>query len=235
MIPLRDENPRIKFPLITILLIISNVLVFVIFMLRPETRNQFILNYALFPSQVHNLGIGIEESIGYNFLPHFFTYMFMHASWMHLIGNCWFLWIFGDNVEGVMGSIGFLIFYFICGILSALVHIVTTFSPNIPIIGASGAVAGVMGAYLILFPKAKIYTFVPFLFIWVIPIPAFIFLIMWFGMQLLNGLTNLITPGKGISNIAFWAHIGGFVIGIVGGILYKKRMIKLYRNRYYRT
>ena len=234
MIPLKDENPRIKFPIITILLIISNILVFVFFMLRPESKNQFILNYALFPSEIRNLGVGVENTIGYNLFLDFFTYMFMHASWMHLIGNCWFLWIFGDNVEGVMGRVQFLIFYLICGILSAIVHIITTFTPNIPIIGASGAVAGVMGAYLIFFPKARIYTFVPFLFIWVIPLPAFIFLIMWFGIQLLNALTNLIGPGKGVANIAFWAHVGGFVIGTIGGILYKKRMIKLYKNRYYR-
>ena len=232
MIPLKDNNPRIKFPFVTLLIITCNVIIFILFYFEPKSAQEQILNqYALFPSQVKSLFFSSNFNINSNVWPDFITYMFMHGSWLHLIGNCWFLWIFGDNVEGVMGHIGYLIFYLIFGIFACFIHVAITTTPNIPIIGASGAIAGVMGAYLILFPKANILTFVPFFFIWLLPIPAFIFLILWFAGQFLSGITDLANAGKAANNIAFWAHIGGFVIGIVGGILFREKKDRLYRYR----
>lgn len=229
MIPLKDNNPRIKFPFITLLIITCNVIAFIFFVSKPEAIQMQIINqYALFPSHVKTLLF--TNNLNYNILSNFITYMFMHGSWLHLIGNCWFLWIFGDNVEGVMGHISYLFFYLIFGIFACFVHIAITSTPNVPIIGASGAIAGVMGAYLILFPKANILTFVPLFFIWLLPIPAFIFLILWFAGQFLSGLSDLANTGKAASHIAFWAHIGGFLIGIIGGIIYRNKKERLYRS-----
>ncbi len=231
MIPIKDDNPRIKFPIITILLIISNFIVFILFISKPESGQlQFINQYALFPFQVKNFISSSEVKLSGNFWLDFITAMFMHGSWYHLIGNCWFLWIFGDNVEGVMGHISYLIFYLIFGIFASLVHVFITSTPNIPIIGASGAIAGVMGAYLILFPRARILTLVPFIFVWFIHIPAFILLILWFVGQFLSGLTDLDNV-KNTAGIAFWAHIGGFIIGVVGGIIFREKKGRLYRRR----
>ena len=232
MIPIKDLNPRVKFPFITILLILSNVFIYVFFLLKKGTADQVIANYALYPVQFRNLLISMRLPDNYNFLMDLVTYMFLHGSWMHLIGNCWFLWIFGDNVEGVMGHFRYLIFYLISGVFACFVHIAITSTPEMPIIGASGAIAGVMGAYLILFPRSKILTFVPLIFIWFIPIPAFIFLILWFVGQLLSGVTTLFSS-EGMSNIAFWAHIGGFLVGIIGGINNRKRKEIVYRKKYY--
>lgn len=232
MIPIKDLNPRVKFPFITILLIASNIFIYVFFLLKKGTGDQVIAAYALYPVQFRELLVLLKLPANYNFLTDLVTYMFLHGSWMHLIGNCWFLWIFGDNIEGVMGHFRYLIFYIISGIFACFVHIAITSTPNVPIIGASGAIAGVMGAYLILFPRGKILTFVPFLFIWVLPIPAFIFLVLWFAGQLLSGVTTLYAP-EGMSNIAFWAHIGGFLVGIIGGINNRRRKEQVYRKKYY--
>ncbi len=229
MIPLKDTNPGVSFPIITLILICINVSVFVFLMIPAQNINQFILSYALYPSNIRKIYSTGFSALTLHDLIRFITHMFMHGSWMHLIGNCWFLWIFGNNVEGVMGKIRYLFFYLLFGISASLVHVYVTNSPNIPTIGASGAIAGVMGAYLILFPKARILTFVPLLFIWIIKIPAFIFLIIWFGFQLLNGLTDLVNMGKDLNNVAFWAHIGGFVTGFVIGIFFRGRMKELYR------
>ncbi len=234
MIPLKDNNPRIKFPIITLLLIAVNVIIFILFFFETDAAQKQIINqYALFPSQVKTFLSSSINNYNNAFWSDFITYMFMHGSWMHLIGNCWFLWIFGDNVEGVMGHIKYLIFYLIFGIFACFVHIAITGTPNIPIIGASGAVAGVMGAYLILFPKAKILTFVPLFLLWLIPLPAFVLLLFWFIGQFISGLSDLANTGKSTSNIAFWAHIGGFVIGMVGGIIFKGKKERLYGNKYY--
>lgn len=227
MIPIRDVNPNNKFPLFTLLLIAANIFIFFYFIFFSEARDLFIKNFALFPYQAKEFFFTGKND--YNFFSDFITNIFMHGSIMHLVGNCWFLWIFGDNVEARMGSIKYLIFYLICGILASAAHIFTTSTPQVPVIGASGAIAGVMGAYLVFYPNAKIYTFVPILFFWFIPIPAFIFLIIWFVLQLLNGIFEIVKAGSGVSNIAFWAHIGGFAAGIFIGGFFKKKQ----RYRYY--
>lgn len=233
MLPLRDQNPRIRFPLLTLCLIAINIFIYVWYIWLNDSSEIFIKNYALHPDTIKNMIIGKTTIFNLKLYLPVITSMFLHGSWLHLLGNCWMLWIFGDNVEGVLGKLSFLIFYFLSGIVASLAHVITTHTPEIPIIGASGAVAGVMGAYLVLFPRAKIYTFVPLIFIWVIPIRAFIFLLIWFSGQLLNGWIDLFTPQYQASNIAFWAHIGGFVIGVVGGILFKGRMLELYKKKVY--
>lgn len=194
-------------------------------MLFSNNQVSFINSFALVPANVKDL-LYSKKSFDFTYFIRFITSMFMHGSIMHLIGNCWFLWIFGDNVESRMGHIKYLVFYLLAGLAAAFVHIFTTSSPNIPVIGASGAIAGVMGAYLIFYPNARIYTFVPIIFVWVIPMPAIIFLLLWFIMQLLNGIFEIIKAGNNVSNIAFWAHIGGFVFGAIFALFNK-------RNKYY--
>lgn len=232
MIPIKDNNPRVKIPIITVLLIITNFIVFILFVLEAQSKQMQLINqYALFPVQVKSFIFGSGINLNNNFWMDFITCMFMHGSWMHLIFNCWFLWIFGDNVEGVLGHIGYLLFYLIFGIFASLVHIIITNTPNIPIIGASGAIAGVMGAYLILFPRAKVLTLTPFIFVWLIHIPAFILLIIWFIGQFLSGMSALDIKGNAGGGIAFWAHIGGFVIGVVCGILFRDKKERIYRRK----
>lgn len=135
------------------------------------------------------------------------TYMFLHAGWLHVIMNMWMLWIFADNIEDVTGHIGFALFYLLCGVLAGLIHLVFNAGGYVPIIGASGGVAGVMGAYFVLFPHGRVTTLV---FIFVYQLPAMIFLGIWFGVQILSGIG---TP-SGSSGVAWWAHVGGFVVGM---------------------
>jgi membrane associated rhomboid family serine protease len=145
--------------------------------------------------------------------------MFLHGGWLHLIGNMWFLWIFGNNVEDSMGHIRFLLFYLICGAVAALAHVLSAPGSGIPTVGASGAISGVMGAYLLLYPRVRIYTlFIIIFFIRVIPVPAFVILLYWFAIQVLSGMSSMAGAG-----VAFWAHIGGFVAGVV--------LVKLFENR----
>lgn len=222
MIPLRDANPTRRFPFFTLLLIAANIFIFFKFMLFSDNQVAFINSFALVPKDIKKIFF-LKKEFNFNYLIRFITSIFMHGSLLHLISNCWFLWIFGDNVESKIGHFKYLIFYLFCGIIASLVHIFTTFSPHIPVIGASGAIAGVMGAYLVYYPNARIYTFVPIIFIWIVPIPAIVFLIMWFIGQLLNGMFEIIKAGENVSNIAFWAHIGGFVTGVVFAPLFKKK------------
>jgi membrane associated rhomboid family serine protease len=144
--------------------------------------------------------------------------MFMHGGWMHLIWNMWFLWIFGDNVEDRLGHWRFLVFYLLCGVLAALAHLILHPTAKIPLVGASGAISGVLGAYLVSFPTAMIYTLV---FIFFMEIPAFLFLVLWFAFQFLSGASEL--SGAEGAGVAYWAHIGGFVAGIFLVRVFRKR------------
>jgi membrane associated rhomboid family serine protease len=152
---------------------------------------------------------------------HLFTSMFLHGSWMHLIGNMWFLWLFGNNVEDSMGRARFALFYLICGLTAALVQVVTSPSSPIPMVGASGAISGVMGAYLILFPRVRVFAMVPPFFM-SMALPAWTMLLYWLAIQFLGGLAAF---GGETGGVAFWAHVGGFVAGVV--------LVKLFaRNDY---
>lgn len=216
MIPLRDTIPSRTFPIITISLIIVNILIFFCEVSMGPNLEKLVFTYGLIPRK-------------YFLVPYlsrytpFFTAMFLHGGWMHVLSNMWYLWIFGDNVEGAMGHRRFLLFYMLCGIAAGLTHIYTHPSSSLPTIGASGAVSGVMGGYFILFPYARITTLVfVFFFISIVQIPAIFFLFFWFMIQFFNGAFSIVSP-HAFSGVAWWAHIGGFIWGIILVLMFKKR------------
>ncbi|MFP7570042.1 rhomboid family intramembrane serine protease [Marivita sp. S2033] len=205
MFPIRDHNPSEGTPYVTFALIAANVVAFLSFIpLMQDDRAlmSFYFDWALIPALV-------SEGRGW---AGFFTSMFLHGGWMHLLGNMLFLYIFGDNLEDKMGHVGFLVFYLVAGIGAGVVHYISAPGSPVPTVGASGAIAGVMGGYLLLFPKAKVDILIIIVFIFrIIPIPAWIMLAVWFGMQVFGGFGTPADEG----GIAYWAHIGGFGIGIV--------------------
>lgn len=210
MIPLKDLNPRRNFPVITLLLIIANVLVFIYQSRLPLADVQpFVKTWALIPSHIKLALEGHRYSPLQAFLP-LFTSMFLHANLWHLLGNMWFFWIFGDNVEDQFGHLGYLVFYFICGLGSGLTQVVFSWGSSVPSLGASGAIAGVLGAYMVFFPRAQILTL--FIF-FLIRIPAVIFIGIWFLMNLFSGVTSIGAINSG--GVAWWAHVGGFLVGVV--------------------
>lgn len=204
MFPLRDENPSHGTPFVTVLLILANVGVFFYETALGNSVEHFISNFALIPARLHP-GSYSEGAVPP--LLTFVTSMFLHGGWGHLLGNMWFLWLFGDNLEEFLGHAGFLLFYLVTGIVAGAVHVVLNLSSEIPTLGASGAVSGVLGGYLVLFPRIRIRTLI-FLgfFINVVRVPAIFFLGIWFVMQLMGGL-------GGDAGVAFGAHVGGFVAG----------------------
>src|SRR5437867_8155041 len=216
MIPFRDNIPSRSFPLITVSLITVNVFVFFYELsLGSRSFERFIMHYGVVPTTVLAWP---QSHIPFTAvaLP-FFTSMFLHGGWLHLIGNMWYLWIFGDNVEDRLGHFNFLIFYLLCGLGAGIVHTILNAGSTIPSLGASGAIAGVLGAYLVSYPFARVLTLVPiFFFIQIIEIPALIVLGFWFVMQFLYGAASLTSPTAATAGgVAWWAHVGGFVIGIL--------------------
>ncbi|TFG48445.1 MAG: rhomboid family intramembrane serine protease [Anaerolineales bacterium] len=214
MIPIRDDNPTHSVPIVTYLLILLNILVFVFQTLLGANNELFVYQFALIPADVTSI-----LSLGSLF--HIFTSMFMHAGLVHIGGNMLYLWIFGDNVEDRLGSGKYLIFYIIGGVVASIAHILTNPNSTIPTVGASGAIAAVLGAYLVLYPSQKVLTLIPLGF-WMrmTLLPASLVLGVWFLFQFLQGLLSL--GGPDVGGVAFWAHIGGFVTGIVLGQLLKK-------------
>jgi len=204
MIPIHDENPTHSFPLITLILIGLNAVVFFHEVTAPVNLATVFQTYGLVPSSL------VQAPVQHS--PNFFSAMFLHAGLAHLLGNMLYLWIFGNNIEDVLGKPRFIIFYFFCGVIAALCHVMADVNSQIPMVGASGAISGVLGAYLVLFPKARVKTLV-FLgfFITILRIPAGILLLFWIGLQLLNNM-SLGSEGGGV---AWMAHIGGFVAGAV--------------------
>lgn len=214
MIPLKDTTPRNSFPFITVLLIIVNFVVFFHqISLPPHAADAFIRLYGLVPSRIQLALAGRHFTLAQAFVP-LLTCMFLHGGWLHIIGNMWFLWIFGGNVEDRMGSAAYLAFYMICGIGSGISQVAFSWGSAIPSIGASGAICGVLGAYLVYFPTSRILSLVPLLVIWFMArIPAWIFIGLWFIVEFLSGLGSLATAASG--GIAWWAHVGGFLLGAV--------------------
>ncbi|HZK43111.1 MAG TPA: rhomboid family intramembrane serine protease [Syntrophomonadaceae bacterium] len=203
MIPLRDSTHSEKFPIITILLIILNIYIyFNTTFLNPTGVEETFFVYGLVPANF----------ISDTSLLTLISYTFLHASPLHLIGNMWILWLFGDNVEDKMGKVKFLLFYSICGVLAGVSHIIVNPYSYIPVIGASGAVAGIMGAYFLMFRNAKVLTFVPPFFLF--NLPAWIYLGFWGLSQLWCGAQSIFNSGS-CGQIAFWAHIGGFITGMI--------------------
>jgi membrane associated rhomboid family serine protease len=207
-IPLKDLNPRRTYPVVNVLLILTNVIVFLYqITLSPRQYQAFVMANAEIPSHVNALisGHGHFQAA---FLP-LITSMFLHSGFAHIAGNMLFLWIFGDNVEDYFGHLTYLLFYFACGVGSGLCHILFNLHSSLPALGASGAISGVMGAYIVLFPRARVLTLVIIFFI---PIPAFIILGYWFLLQFVAGVTSVGTAATG--GVAWWAHIGGFLMGM---------------------
>ena len=214
MIPIRDDNPTHITPIITYLLILVNIIVFIFQMMLGSNNEAFIYQFALIPADVTNM-----VSLGAIF--DIFTSMFMHAGLAHIGGNMLYLWIFGDNVEDRLGSVKYLFFYIVGGVVASLTHIITNPGSQIPTVGASGAIAAVLGAYLVLYPSQKVLTLIPLGF-WMrmTMLPASIVLGLWFVLQFFQGVMSLGMADVG--GVAFWAHIGGFVSGVVLGWLFKK-------------
>lgn len=205
MIPIRDHNPSGRVPYVTYALMAANIGVFLFYwpiLDNPRALNAFFMDWAMIPALV------TREGTYLNML----SSMFLHGGIMHLAGNMLFLWIFGDNMEDEMGHLGYLLFYFACGIGAALAHVLAAPYSSVPTVGASGAIAGVMGGYLLLFPRARVDILVIFIFlVQIITIPAWIMLAVWFAFQLFGGVGMDAAQG----GVAYWAHAGGFVIGAV--------------------
>ena len=212
MFPFRDNIPSRTFPAVTILLILTNCAVFIYELSLGSRLPAFIFQFAVIPMR---LQVTSADAVSLGAID-LFTSMFLHGGWLHLLGNMWFLWIFGDNVEDLLGHIRFLFFYLCCGVAGSLVHIFFNPGSTIPSIGASGAIAGVLGAYVVSFPFARVLTLIPIFLIWpIVELPAILVLGMWFAVQLLNGAAAL-DPRFGAHNpVAWWAHIGGFLSGIM--------------------
>jgi rhomboid family protein len=210
MIPLRDTNPRVTFPVLNWTLVIVNLLVFLHeASLGDAGAEHFILRWGLVPSEFSATTL--------------LTSMFLHGGLGHLLGNMWFLHIFGDNVEDRLGHVRYLVFYLACGLAAGLAQTASHPASVVPMIGASGAIAGVSGAYLLFFPRARILTLVPIIFfVQLIEVPAVFFLAVWFGWQVLSGVATLGAPANA-AGVAFWAHVGGFVAGMLLGPLLRTR------------
>jgi len=217
MIPLKSMMMRRSVPIITILLIIVNVLVFYHQITLSNAANEaFIRSYGVVPLKMKLALAGYRYPLVEAFLP-LVTCMFLHGGFLHILGNMWFLWIFGGAVEDRMGPIPYLLFYFICGIGSGIAQAVFSWGSNLPSIGASGAISGVLGAYVVFFPAARILTLVPlFVFFFTAQIPAIVFIGLWFLIQFMSGVSALNAPrAASLGGVAWWAHVGGFVLGVL--------------------
>ncbi len=211
MIPLRDVIPSRTKPFVTVAIIVINALVFFYEVSLPQAElRAFTRQYGLVPAAFSWLSV--------------LTSLFLHGGWLHCIGNMWSLWIFGDNVEDRMGHGRFLFFYLLCGVIAALGHAAIDPRSTVPTIGASGAIAGVMGAYLVLYPRSRILTLIPIVIVFqVVEIPAVVFLGFWFVIQLFAGVGSLATSGgTPAGGVAFWAHVGGFLAGVLGVFVFRR-------------
>jgi membrane associated rhomboid family serine protease len=223
MIPYHDENRTQRTPVITIIFIGLSAAAWLLVQGAgsPLLLARSVCSYGLIPGELTGmaapgtrlpLGDGLVCVVGAGpAITNVFTSMFLHGSWLHLIGNMWFLWLFGNNIEDSMGRLRFVIFYLVCGMAAALAQVATSPASPIPMVGASGAISGVMGAYLILYPRVRVYTLVPIgFFLTSVALPAWLMLVYWFGLQLVGGL---VARGD-VGGVAFWAHVGGFVAGL---------------------
>jgi membrane associated rhomboid family serine protease len=211
VIPLRDVIPSRTTPYITITIIAINALAWLFELSLPrQVLNEFLTIYGVVPA--------------YFSAPTLITSMFLHGSWSHVLGNMWYLWIFGDNVEDRVGHGRFIVFYLLCGIAAAIGQVVVDPSSTLPTIGASGAIAGVMGAYFVLYPQSRVLTLIPWIFLQIVELPAIVLLGFWFVMQLFSAGTIAVTANAGGGGgVAFMAHVVGFVVGMGGVFVFRKR------------
>lgn len=206
MIPIRDVNHHDTFPILNYGIIAVNVAVFLYEVSLGPALESFVYTWGVVPARI----TGTPDPQAY-LTP--VSSMFMHGGWMHLIGNMWFLHVFGDNLEHVLGRVRYFVFYIVCGLGAVAAQVMVGPNSTIPMVGASGAVAGVLGGYMILFPRARVVTLLPVFVLYFIQLPAWVFLFLWFGYQLLMGVSSIgQTTGGGV---AFFAHIGGFIVGVV--------------------
>jgi membrane associated rhomboid family serine protease len=217
MIPLYDTLHSRRFPVVNWLLIALNGLVFLYeISLSPSALDGLTRTWGLVPIQLMAHPALVWMTI--------FTAMFLHGGWFHILSNIWVLFIFGDNIEDRMGGVRYLVFYLLSGVAAGLLESIVLQGSRVPMIGASGAIAGVLGAYLILYPRARIASLVPIIFIFtIIEIPAALFLLFWFVSQLFSGWLNL--HGSSASGIAWWAHVGGFIFGMLAVNLFAQRRV----------
>jgi len=217
MIPIRDQIKTRRVPVVNTILILINILVFLFQWLLINGQDYALsFQFAFIPAQF------LAAPLNPSNVRNIFISMFMHAGFLHLAGNMLYLWIFGDNVEDVLGHVKYLAFYLVSGLAAALAHVITNPKSVIPTVGASGAIAGVLGAYLVLYPQSRILTFIPLGFFTSLKmVPAVIVLGAWFILQLFSGVLSL--NGPDVGGTAFWAHIGGFITGIVLVLLFAKR------------
>ena len=222
MIPLRDDQPRFSTPFVTYFLIVLNVLIFFFeAVLPPASLNILLFQFGLVPSHVTALVTGAHVNPFAALVP-VLSSMFLHASWLHVGGNMLFLWIFGDNIEDFLGHSKYLLFYLLCGVAAAISQVALSPHSRVPTIGASGAIAGIMGAYFILYPRARVLIwFHPIFFFHV---SAWLMLAFWFVIQFVSGTATAISYANNSSGgVAFWAHVGGFITGVI--------MIKIFSER----
>jgi rhomboid family protein len=211
MIPIRDTTPSRNVPIVNNLLIGINVVVFIVEMMQGPNLDRFIFIYGLVPARYTMEELARHFTMGQQIFA-WLSFMFLHGGFLHLLGNMWFLYIFGDNVEDRLGPLRYAAFYLLCGVTSGITQVMLNAGSTAPTIGASGAIAGVMGAYILLHPTSRILTLIPIIFIpWFVEIPAFFFLGFWFLIQFLSATSG----GASAGGIAWWAHIGGFLFGMV--------------------
>lgn len=239
MIPIGDENPTLRTPVMTYVLAALTVATWILFQGAGFDAYRLavsVCDYGLVPAELTHtrpigfavpigagLGCAIDDSAINTFTP--ITSVFLHGGWGHLLGNAAYFWVFGNNVEDSMGRFRFLLFYIICGLAAAAAHVMVDPTSPVPTVGASGAISGILGAYLVLYPRVRVRYFFYFLiFFKIIPLPAWAALLWWFGMQVLTGLPQLNQVNPEVSGgVAVWAHVGGFVAGVV--------LVKLFVNR----
>jgi membrane associated rhomboid family serine protease len=243
MFPLRDENPTELTPVVTFVIIAINVVVWLLVQQGGggEGFIRSLCTFGAIPADITGgLAAGTEIQLGPEVTctvgglgwATILTSMFMHGSWMHLIGNMWFMWVFGNNIEDSMGHLRFIVFYLLCGVLASLAHILTDPVSAVPTVGASGAISGIMGAYLLLYPKVRVQTlFFLVFFIRVIPLPAWVLLGEWLVIQVISGVGTFGSEGGGV---AFWAHIGGFVAGLALIKLFQRPQLVVAKRQHVR-
>ncbi len=216
MIPIRDTIPSRRPPVVTWTIIGINAVVFLFELLMPgESQERLFYLFGIVPARFTHPAWAVHVGFPLHDYWPFLTSMFLHGGWLHVIGNMWVLWIFGDNVEDRMGHLRFAVFYVLCGLVAGIVQLAASPDSTTPTVGASGAIAGIMGAYLVLFPRARVLTLIPILiFPLFVELPAIVFLGIWFVIQLWSGTLTMRMTAQ-VGGVAFWAHVGGFLAGMV--------------------
>ncbi len=229
MIPLRDTVPSRSFPFVNWLLIVLNVVVFLVILSLRSDAEGFVAALGLVPKRL------LTDPQPWELVTPF-TSMFLHGGWAHLLGNMLALYVFGDNVEDRLGSGRYLVFYLLCGLVAAFAHVVINAESTVPTIGASGAISGVLAAYVVFYPTSRVITLVLLLFLpWFVQIPATIYIGFWFVAQLLNGVLTVVKDQQAMGGVAWWAHVGGFLAGLAFAPLFARRPVRrAYADELYR-